>query len=233
MTRSYARAAFVLLLAYVVLVVAVAAGWLRVVDLALSGSVHFSAPCWALNAAQTTSVLFEGYLSLIYAGLLALLCLHHRKPLPGIIVVGFLLLTVAVELLSKLAISQLPPQALFVPRSDCRSASFGLMTVEMPNSLPSGFAIRLAYFGVLLAALGAASGPRVWTEIRFILLPLIALLAATRVLLAWHWTSDVVAGLLLGAAAACAVLSLVDGFSWLRPLDNSCTGEGTRPGPAP
>jgi membrane-associated phospholipid phosphatase len=87
----------------------------------------------------------------------------------------------------------------------------------MPNSLPSGFAIRAAYFGVLLTWLGGVIWPCLRTPIRWTMLILITLLGVSRILIAWHWMSDVLDGLLLGGAAGYGVLAFADGFRWLGP----------------
>jgi membrane-associated phospholipid phosphatase len=163
------------------------------------------------------SLLLEGQLSLLYAGLLAVLCFLRGKGWAGILVVAFLLVGVGIELVSKLTIFQPPPESILSSRQDCSDATLALLKVSMPNSLPSGFAIRAAYYGVLLAGLGAVIWPSLATPTRWIALLLSVLLGASRIMVGWHWMSDVLAGLLLGGGAACGMLAFADGFHWLGP----------------
>jgi undecaprenyl-diphosphatase len=216
---SAVRSAAWLGAAYAVLVLAVAAGWLRSFDVSLARAAYFGLPCWTLNASQATSVLLAGELSLLYAGSLALLCALRRRARVGIWLVGLLLATVAVELCFKHGLDQPAPSAVLIglERPDCEQVSYPLTTVSTPSSLPSGYAIRTAYFGLLVAALVAARWPRLAVPARLALGLAVLLLGATRVIVGWHWPSDVLAGLLLGAATASLALALADGFTWLRP----------------
>jgi membrane-associated phospholipid phosphatase len=216
---GYRRSAVWLGVAYAALVLAVAAGWLRPFDLSLARAAYFGLPCWTLNASQATSVLLAGELSLLYAGALALLCARRGRAGVGVWLVGLLLTTVAVELCFKHALDQPAPSAVLVglERPDCGQISYPLTTVSTPSSLPSGYAIRAAYFGLLVAALVGARWPPLAVPARLTLGLALLLLGATRVIVGWHWPSDVLAGLLLGAAAASLGLALADGFAWLRP----------------
>jgi undecaprenyl-diphosphatase len=218
-SARYWCAAAVLAAAYVALVLVVAAGWTRPLDRAIGAAAYAEQPCWLLTAGQAASPLLAGELSLVYAGALALFCAWRGRPLAGLAVVGLLLATVPVELLFKSLFEQPPPRAALggLSRPDCFAVGYPLTSVPTPSSLPSGYAIRAAYFGLLLAALVGARRRRLATPVALVLLLAVLLLAASRVTIAWHWTSDVLAGLLLGAAYACAALALAGGFRWLHP----------------
>ena len=221
MPPGYRRAALCLGAAYALLTLIVALGWLRPLDLSLSRAARADLPCWALNAGEAASVPLAGELSLLYVGTLALLCLRHGRPLLGGWLIGLLVAIVAVEFVFKFAFYQPGPGALLngLERPDCfRPAylAYPLISLPVPNTFPSGHAARTAYFGLLLAALLGARWPHLARPIRFAIAALVVLLGISRVVVAWHWTSDVLAGLLLGAAAACLALALADGFRWLR-----------------
>ncbi len=205
--------------AYAALVATVALGWARAFDVPISEAAYILQPCWMLTASQAVSPLLAGEVSLLYSGALALLCAWRRRPLASLAVVGLLLGTVAVELAFKYGLDQPPPRALLgrFERPDCFGLGYPLTSVPTPSSLPSGYAIRAAYFGLLLAALVGARWPRLTGPARWSLVPILAVLGMSRVAVAWHWASDVLAGLLLGTAFACLALALVDGFRWLRP----------------
>ncbi len=113
---------------------------------------------------------------------------------------AFLLLT-AVELACKLLVVQ--PS---VPAELQRPAPSPFVTVALSGSFPSGHAIRSGF----LAGFAAVLCRTLWREKRHLLgtvLPAVlivlgALLALTRIVLGYHWLSDVVAGYLLGLALA-------------------------------
>jgi membrane-associated phospholipid phosphatase len=232
MNADYARAAIVLGIGYIGVTLAAGLGWLRALDQSLSPPLYYGSPCWALNAGQAISLLLEGQLSLLYAGLLAAFCFFRGKRLAGILVVTLLLLSVGVELVSKMTVLQSLPASILSPRQDCNDTTLALLNVSMPNSLPSGYSIRAAYFGVLLAGLGGVIWPGLTTPTRWTMLLLITLLGASRILIGWHWMSDVLAGLLLGSAAAYTVLAFADGFRWLGPTTVDWRMGATSPPPS-
>jgi membrane-associated phospholipid phosphatase len=218
---TYLRAATAFVVAYALLALVVAQGWLRPVDLGLAKAARFDSPCWLLNIGEAASVVLAGEVSLVYIGALALLCVWRRQPLSGAWLIGLMLVAVTLEFAFKFWFYQPAPQAFLgdLERLDCYRPTYldyPLAAVDAPNTFPSGYATRGAYLGVLGAALVGACWPSKATSARLALMALIVLLSATRVPIAWHWSSDVLGGLLLGTAAACLALALVDGFRWLK-----------------
>jgi membrane-associated phospholipid phosphatase len=206
-------------MAYALLALVVGQGWLRPVDLHLAKAARFDSSCWVLTLSEAANVVLAGEVSLLYVG--ALLCVWRRRPLSGAWLIGLMLVAVTLEFAFKFWFHQPAPQALLgdLERLDCYRPTYlayPLAGVDAPNTFPSGYATRGAYLGVLLAALASARWPSKATSARVALMALIVLLSATRVPIAWHWSSDVLGGLLLGTAAACLALALVDGFRWLK-----------------
>jgi membrane-associated phospholipid phosphatase len=222
LSQGYLRAAGCFGAAFIGLALLVATGWLRPLDLALVEAARFGTPCWALNASEAASLVLAGELSLGYVGVLAMLCLWARHPLPGLFLIGLLLATVMIEFIFKFSLPQPAPHALLinVDRPDCIRPTYleyPLAGVAVPNTFPSGYAVRAAYFGLLVAAMVGARWPSLAGPARLALLPLLLILAASRLAIAWHWASDVLGGLLLGAAAACLALAVANGFRWMQP----------------
>lgn len=71
-----------------------------------------------------------------------------------------------------------------------------------PNTFPSGYAARAGYFAVLATGLARQWMPRALPWVAGGAGALVAALAFTRVYVAWHWPTDVLGGLLLGASLA-------------------------------
>lgn len=82
---------------------------------------------------------------------------------------------------------------------------YPLTVVNLAGSYPSGHAMRIAFFLVFVAVLAWRRGdlPGRASAIGLLVLALPA--AYTRIYMGYHWTSDVVAGLALGAAVALLV----------------------------
>ena len=119
-----------------------------------------------------------------------------------------LLATAPVELVSKYVVDQPPPRtAMNLDRPECGSEGYGLTTVTLPHSYPSGSVARLAYFSTLgYVALSALKWRRLT---RSVLVAVVLLAAATRMPIGWHWASDVLGGLLFGAGVACLAAALL------------------------
>ena len=215
---SYRRAAAWCGVAYLLLLLVVALGWLQPLDLWLTRTARFELPCWTLTLSATAAVVLAGEVSLLYTGLLALYCGWWGRPLLGGWLLGVLLILVGVEFLCKLAFPHPAPAVLAgdLSRPACQQLAYPLTRVVVANTLPSGYAIRTAYLGLVLAALLGARWPRRARAGYGLLLVVGLLLGATRVVVGSHWASDVLAGLLLGGGGACVVLAQAEGFRWLR-----------------
>jgi len=204
--------------AYALLAAAVAWGVLAPFDLALGRAAARGVPCAVSNASATASVLFAGELSVAYAAALAALCAAHGRRRAGAAILAGLFATVAIELLSKAFLPQSAPGDVLqsAALAACAGPGYPLTLVATPNSFPSGYAIRCAYFGLLLGALLGARWPRRARAIRALLGLAVALLAGSRAVILWHWSSDIVAGLCLGLAAGSVVLALAQDCHWLQ-----------------
>jgi membrane-associated phospholipid phosphatase len=225
---NYWRLAAAFGAAFIALALAVGLGWFRTFDMELGAAAKVASPCWVRTGSEVASLLLAGEITLLYAAALALLCVRHGRPLVGAAVIGALLATVAVEFLLKLALYQPSPGVLLgaVDAVECIKVAYPLNSVSpavAPSTLPSGYVTRSAYFGVILAVIVGVRWPTMRRSAWMVLGPILAVLAASRLAIAWHWTTDVVAGLLLGATVACVVLAIADGFRWLG---------ATRPRPA-
>lgn len=205
--------------AYVVLVAAVGLGLHRPLDRALAARLWQDVPCWGRTLGEQASVLFAAELSLLYALALGALCVWARRPLAGAWIVFLLLAGVGVEIAFKYFFTQPAPSTFFAGllRASCGPPGPGypLTIVPTPSSLPSGYSIRAAYFCLLLAALAGARWPTLRWPAGLALGALAVILGASRVTVGWHWPTDVLAGLLLGAAAAALAVAGAGGFAWI------------------
>lgn len=213
--------------AYVLLAAAVVWGALAPLDLALGRAAARGVPCAVSSASAAASVLFAGELSLAYAAALAVVCVAHGRRRVGAVILAGLFATVAIELLSKAFLPQSAPGDVLesAALAACAAPGYPLTLVATPNSFPSGYAIRCAYFGLLLGALLGARWPRRACAIRALLGLTMALLAGSRAVILWHWSSDIVAGLCLGLAAGSVVLVLAQGFYWLQHSGKGAAGQ--------
>jgi membrane-associated phospholipid phosphatase len=213
------RSALLLGGAFLLVVMFVATGRHHAFDRAIAAPIWQDAPCWVQLASGWASLLFAAEVSLVYALVLAALCLFTGRPLTGVLIVLILLMSVGVELIFKTYFEQPAPSEFFatLSRPLCREPgpAYPLTIVSTPSSLPSGYSLRAAYYCLLAAALVGARWPKLrrpaW--IGFTLLAIV--FGASRVVVSWHWPSDIVAGLLLGAMGALIVTAQANGFAWL------------------
>ena len=196
-------------LGYIGVALAVSKGWTSPLDVRLARAAHTRASRRLLRASSASGILLAGEPSLVYAALLALVCVRRRRPSLGVAVIGALLATVAIEFSCKHLVRQ-PSMRRVIrirPRAERTVVPHLPLAVRTPHSFPSGYAARLAYFGLLTAALIDIPQRKMVLLAAAIFIPAGGTLAATRVVSAAHWPSDVVAGLLLGGAAASGVLA--------------------------
>jgi len=190
-----------LLAAFAALGVSVHVGLWRAADRALLLSLVAEAPCALVRAGHAVSHWLSAEFSVLYASGAAAVAARRRGWPAAWLLVG-LLATAPVELAAKHVVEQPPPRLLetLAPR-DCGPEGYGLATVDLPHVFPSGSVTRLAYFTTL--AVGAAGGPhRGARAARAALVLAAAAAAGTRAVIAWHWPTDIVGGVLLGTAAA-------------------------------
>jgi undecaprenyl-diphosphatase len=226
------RAVPLLGVAFLALITFVGMGLHASLDRAAATVLWRDAPCWAQNAGERASVIFAAELSLLYAFALAVLCLRAGRPLVGVWIVVFLLAGVGLEIAFKYYFDQPGPSSFLgsLGRPSCRDSAPGypLTIVPTPSTLPSGYAIRATYFCLIVAALIGARWPLLRWPAGIGLGLLAVVLGASRVVVGWHWPSDVLAGLLVGAVAALFVLAGADGFAWVRATGRRVTGRRGR-----
>ncbi len=191
-------------LAFVVWTVAVGLGWLLGLDrLALEWAAEWR-DCPTIAAAAALSIVGALEVSLLLTALGAGLCLLRRRPRAAA-ALFLLYISLPIELALKLGFPQSPPGGLYPFPAVCEWYHPALSAVT-PHSYPSGYAIRVTYF---LALLGAVLAGRAGSRGLVVALALLGLgLLASRLLVSWHWPSDLVGGALLGGALAGTTLGV-------------------------
>ena len=211
--------------AFAVLTIAVGLGWVLPLDLALAAWMAAHRDCATIARAAALSVVGAGEVSLLFTALGMVLCLRARHPRAAASLL-LLYLSLPIELGLKLWLPQPLPGTLYPIPPDCEWYRPALSALT-PHSYPSGYAIRVTYFVVLIAALllradGAVTfAPSVRlgrAAVPVVLGLLLLVLVGSRLLLSWHWLSDLVGGALLGVALAGATLRVASpGAAEARP----------------
>lgn len=193
---------------------AVSQGWLLPLDQAVLASVAAQRDCGSLRVAAALSVLGAGEVSLLLTAAGAGICLWRRQPRAAA-ALFLLYLSIPIELALKHLLAQpLPGQQFPIP-AGCEWYHPAL-SVLTPNSFPSGYAIRVTYFVVLLAAWLAGRGRPTGVKAAVALLAGLVPLLASRLVLSWHWPSDLLAGALLGTALAALTWRVARGATGAR-----------------
>jgi undecaprenyl-diphosphatase len=210
-------------LGFLALTLAVRAGWLFPADRAVLAWVAGWRDCGSIGVATALSVIGAGEVSLLLTGLVAAGLLLQRRPRAAVSLL-LLYLSLPIELGLKLVLTQ-PLAGLLFPIPAACEWYHPALTALTPYSYPSGYAIRVTYFFVLAGIWllherpDATSGqespgaarksarwrPRGWTAVALLGM-LLVLLLASRLVLSWHWPSDLAGGALLGVALAAATL---------------------------
>jgi membrane-associated phospholipid phosphatase len=160
--------------------------------------------------AQLAALLISSEFSVVFAAIGTALLWRAGAGWWSLGTFGFAVLE-PVELGLKLIVHQRPPPPEFY-----RQIYYPLTGVTLTGSFPSGHAMRSAFFFVLLATLVGASQslPGRFGQLGVRAIQLGCVLAAvtlgfSRIYLGYHWPSDVLAGLILGATAGyvCAAVT--------------------------
>ena len=211
--RSVGMLAIAFAAAFAVLTMAVGLGWVLPLDLAITAWVAAHRDCATIARAAALSVVGAGEVSLLFTALGIVLCLRARRPCAAASLL-LLYLSLPIELGLKLWLPQPLPGALYPIPPDCEWYRPALSALT-PHSYPSGYAIRVTYFVVLVGVLLLrADGPVAFASrarlsrvaVPVVLGLVLFLLVGSRLLLSWHWLSDLVGGALLGVALAGASL---------------------------
>lgn len=191
-------AAWILLLFFSFLTALVHFRFLAGIDLAFAQAVFFGLDVEFFTACATvTGVLMASQMALLYS-LVGSLLLWRRGAGPWSLAPMAFLIGITIELVMKLLVNQ-PLEPL---REFHRGTFYPFFGMSLNGTYPSGHALRTAFFFCFLALLLWYGGGIARRLVALGLIPLIFFFGFTRLYIGDHWLSDVVGGLLLGAAIA-------------------------------
>ncbi len=198
-TRATIAASLLAFAAFALLTLLVEMQWLTGIDLVAAQAKAMLAGELLDRWSRAARIAVSAQLSVVYAGMAGLLLWRAGAGRWSLAPLAFLLPTVLeVVLKSTIRETSMPLESLRVPY-------FPAITLSLNGSFPSGHALRGAFFCTFAAALLWQRGSRLARSASLGFLLLALLLGLARVYGGDHWLSDVVAGLLLGAAAALLV----------------------------
>jgi membrane-associated phospholipid phosphatase len=243
---------------FALVTLAVQQAWLLPTEQAAMAWVAATRDCATIGLAARLSIFGVGETSIFLTAVAAAACLALRQPRAA----AALLLVYAslpIELALKHWLVEPLPGLLYRIPVACEpyaGAYIPAIGLETPHPYPSGYAIRVTYFLALAALLLAGRRRPAGRAVAGLCAVVLLGLLASRVVLSWHWPSDVIGGALLGlalAAATCAVTArTLPGQAWaewrlrsmLAALDRTtrqrgaaggadAAGSAMRPVPAP
>ncbi len=141
----------------------------------------------------------------IITGLIILFLIMLRQWWQMIIVMGTYVGAHLLELIGKLILSQPPPPFMFYKLQNQNNVWFPANYVAEGNSYPSGHSLRAFFFAVLICMFIACIKKfPLFIKIGIMGIVLLAagLVALAKVAMGQHWTTDVIAGCLLGIGTA-------------------------------
>lgn len=165
-------------------------------DLNLATAAHAMVSPFLDGLSGALSIAFSGELSLGYGVLLSLVFWRKGLGRWSLAPLAFVLL-LPVELTLKTLIHQ-----PLVPTELTRTVYYPLASVQLSGSFPSGHAMRASFLCIFLALLLYHRGGVMGRIGPVGLVLFVGFVGFTRVYLGCHWPSDVVAGLVAGAAVA-------------------------------
>jgi undecaprenyl-diphosphatase len=225
-TRAAALALALAALGFLAVSLAAASGLLLPADQTVLSRIAAWRDCGRIGQATVLSIIGAGEVSLLMTAILAAACLARRQPRAAAALL-LLYVSLPIEVALKHTLTQPLPSTLFPIPGACEWYHPAL-SLATPHSYPSGYAIRVTYFFALAAVWvagrwsGSASHGRRAPLLRWAgplaLTMVLALLLASRLVLSWHWPSDLIGGALLGLAlAAATILAAGDGAPGTTP----------------
>jgi membrane-associated phospholipid phosphatase len=132
--------------------------------------------------------------------IILLVILFFKRKILGGVAFAFFGIAHIIEIIGKTFLSQPGPPHMFLRTHDL-AAEFPGLYIHTDASFPSGHAMRALFLSTMIVFL-IWRNKKIITELRYVLIGLVViytfLMVLSRVSLGEHWTTDVVAGSLLG-----------------------------------